>query len=265
MTELAYPVTITTTQTLIFGWPLYVVDASGGSIVLTLPDASTTYNHTGDGLYIRRVDANATNTVSIVPFGAQTINNQTTALVLQAGQGTKFVVYTSTSWYTVSTSTSLNQYLFGYSQTPTQATAAANTFQDLTFTDLGETFGWTFTAGTSTFTSPSRPQVKSWMITYHIQVSANAGGTNSVTTARLIIVGGAEIVGSAFSSFAGARGQATNPVMLSNTFIVSLPASTAIRVQWENNLGTGVVAQPTALSTATTKPSTTITIMQASS
>jgi hypothetical protein len=52
----------------------YLIDASNGSITVTLPDATI---YEGDHFYLKRADSKILNTVTINPVQNQTIDNST--------------------------------------------------------------------------------------------------------------------------------------------------------------------------------------------
>ena len=92
------PIVITASETLDTGFDLYLIDASGGNIVLTLPAGSH-----GLSFPFSRIDNSGGNTVTINSVGGDTINDGVTTSVTLAPQTNSQIVYISadTTWYTV--------------------------------------------------------------------------------------------------------------------------------------------------------------------
>jgi hypothetical protein len=95
-----YPSTLTTDTLLEFGWGGYFIDASAGSLVLTLPDISSNSN-IGEGLYVKRIDKSET-VVTVVPFaGGQTIDGDFVSFLLTWDNAPLMIVGNDSQWYSV--------------------------------------------------------------------------------------------------------------------------------------------------------------------
>jgi len=89
MATLNYDV-VTSNATLSWDYDIYFVDASGGSITLTLPDP---FDYDGTHFYIKRVDTTYSNTVTVTPTNSH-IDNLTT-LSINSLQKFHFIAYNS--------------------------------------------------------------------------------------------------------------------------------------------------------------------------
>lgn len=102
---------INTNTTLDPMYDMYLVDASGGSLIATLPDINFT-----DGLYfnIRRVDSITANTITIQAVNNQLIDNFVSFKRLGPNNGLVFTSY-GNAWYTVGGSNSGTEYSVSFS------------------------------------------------------------------------------------------------------------------------------------------------------
>jgi hypothetical protein len=174
---------VTTTQTLSTGFGLYLIDAAGGNLTLTLP------NIIADGLNfsLRRLDSavNA-NTVTLQGFsGAQTIDGAASVLVLNE-QATKVIAY-NTKWYRSHSGIPTSENYVSAFDTSSQGVSVANTFQTVTFTDRSLN-GWTYSSGSFTC-----PKTGLYSINYYAKsaISLLTGIASSIITKN-----GTEIAGS---------------------------------------------------------------------
>lgn len=84
-----------------FGYTVYLIDATNQSVVVSLPNVSNK-NGAFDGthLYVKRYDTNGSKTVSVDPYGSQTIDGSSKTVSLEYNQTIHLVCYDG-NWYTI--------------------------------------------------------------------------------------------------------------------------------------------------------------------
>lgn len=87
---------ITTTSSLTLDFEVINIDASGGSLTVTLPDIP----FDGFSLILKRIDTVATNIVTVQGFGGQTIDLQAT-VQLNVNGNLELVAQYNTNWVTI--------------------------------------------------------------------------------------------------------------------------------------------------------------------